>query len=168
MFRICLSPMTWLEEKVYMLLKYHGISRPGEIDLYDLCKCYGMEIRLEMGRSRTFEDPDHPGRFVIQVDRLLSEYEQRVKIAHEFGHLLLHEGVQLDSCNLFTTMQESQITHFVEHLLMPYFMFEELDYKMNRYEVPKYLSQLFKVPEYMAKSRFERFLNRLYTHGMVV
>lgn len=168
MFSNCLNPTTWLEEKVYMLLKYHGAWSPGEIDLNDLCKCYGMEIRIEVGRSRTFENPDKPGWFVIQIDQRLDEYEQRVKIAHEFGHLLLHEGVQIESCNLFTHMQESQISHFVEHLLMPYYMFEELDYHMNRYEVPKYLSRLFRVPEHMAKKRFERFLNRMFTQGMVV
>lgn len=168
MFQKCLNPVTWLEERVYMLLQYHGIEKPWQIDLADLCRGYHIEVVFEEGRSRTFPHPKKDGWHVIQVNNRMYEEYQRIKIAHELGHLFLHEGVQTESCHPLINLQEYQVGHFVEHLLMPFFMFEELDYRMSRYEAPLYLSKIFNVPLDFAKSRFERFLNRLYTQGMVI
>jgi predicted transcriptional regulator len=168
MFKKCLKPMTWLEERVYLLLKYHEIGKPGQIDLVDLCKSYHIEVVFADGRSRTYPHPKKPGWHVIQVNNRMREEDQRVRIAHELGHLFLHEGVQTDACHPLINLQEYQVGHFVEHLLMPFYMFEDLDYHMSRYDAPLYLSRLFNVPHEFAKKRFERFLNRLYTEGMAI
>ncbi|WP_238933562.1 ImmA/IrrE family metallo-endopeptidase [Brevibacillus choshinensis] len=159
------KPQTWLEEQVYMLLRYHGIENPEEIDLLNLCKSYRIEVQLIVGRSRTHTHPFKQGWYLICIDSSLDPVSRRLRIAHEFGHLVLHVGVQPNSCELMIEWQESQINHFVEHLLMPFYMFERLAYKVSFYEAPKYISQVFMVPENVAKKRFDRFVSRMYAKG---
>ncbi|NGQ95056.1 ImmA/IrrE family metallo-endopeptidase [Brevibacillus sp. SYP-B805] len=159
------KPQTWLESQVYMLLKHHGIQNPEEIDLETLCATYRIEIWTINGRSRTHPHPSRPGWHVIAVDESLDPITRRLKIAHEFGHLVLHVGVQPDHHSLLIDWQEAQANHFVEHLLMPFYMFDRFAYKVTLYDAPKYIAQLFRVPERMAKQRFDRFLSRMYVRG---
>jgi predicted transcriptional regulator len=164
---IC-QPQTWLESRVYLLLRHHGIQRPEQIRLTDLCASYGIELRSIRGRSRAHRHPAEAGRFVIAVDERLDEPARRVKIAHELGHLLLHEGVQPLGSDLMIDWQEAQANHFAEHLLMPYYMFTALIGHCTRFEAPFYLARTFRVPLDFAHKRFDRFLNRLYAKGYPV
>jgi len=159
------TPQTWLEEMVYNLLRHHGYNEPEEIDLKEICQTFRVEIQYVEGRSRTFQHPTKKGWYVIQVDSRLLVNEQRAKIAHELGHLILHVGVQPQLPELMVGQQEYQTNHFAEHLLMPYFMFEKFAFKVSLYEAPKYIAQLFRVPEKLAKQRFDRFISRMYSRG---
>ncbi|ELK39078.1 ImmA/IrrE family metallo-endopeptidase [Brevibacillus agri] len=159
------KPQTLLESRVYKLLRYHGINNPEEIDLEQLCATYRIEIIDINGRSCTHPHPRKFGWYVIAVDQSLEPIERRLKIAHEFGHLLLHEGVQPDSNELMIDWQESQANSFAEHLLMPYYMFDRFAYKVSLFDAPKYIAQLFQVPEQLAKRRFDRFISRMYVRG---
>ncbi|MFP3663162.1 ImmA/IrrE family metallo-endopeptidase, partial [Burkholderia sp. SIMBA_043] len=87
---------------------------------------------------------------VIRVDSRLPLEQQREKIAHELGHLILHVGIQPDLPELFVVSQEFQTNHFAEHLLVPYYMFDHLAYKASIFEAPKLISHLFKVSERLA------------------
>ncbi|MFY0543645.1 ImmA/IrrE family metallo-endopeptidase [Brevibacillus sp. H7] len=165
MFDNACKPHTWLESRVYMLLRYHGMELPEQIDLKKLCSCYRIELQTICGRSRTHTHPMKENHYVIAVDQSLDPLSMRVKIAHEFGHLVLHEGVQPKSSDLMIDWQEAQANHFAEHLLMPFFMFAPLISKLTLYNAPQYLSSVFLVPEALAKKRFDRFLNRLYLSG---
>jgi hypothetical protein len=88
---VCI-PQTWLEERVYVLLQYFDMKRPEQIDLQLLCSAFSIEVQSIIGRSRTHALPSLANRYVIAVDERLELAHQRVKIAHELGHLLLHEA----------------------------------------------------------------------------
>jgi len=164
---IC-EPKTWLESRVYLLLRHHGMEQPEQIDLQRLCATYDIEIRQIAGRSRAHAHPFEPGRYVIAVDSRLDPAQQRVKTAHELGHLLLHIGVQPHDSEWMIDWQEAQANHFTEHLLLPLFMVGPLLADCTRYEAPAYLAQRFRVPLRLARSRFERVLARLHARGYPV
>jgi Zn-dependent peptidase ImmA (M78 family) len=150
------------------LLNYHSIHTPEQIDLHQLCATYQIEIQTLCGRSRTHAHPIHSNRYLIVVDERLDEAEQRVKIAHEWGHLLLHEGIQPQNTEWMIEWQEAQANHFAEHLLLPFFMVGPLLIDIPRYDAPKFLAHRFCVPLSLAKRRYERFLARLHDKGYPV
>jgi hypothetical protein len=158
-------PQTWLEEMVYNLLQHHGIEQPDDIDLNVICNTFRVEVWYAETRSRTYPHPLKDGWHVILVDNRVSVAEQREKIAHELGHLILHVGVQPDLPELMIVSQEFQTNHFVEHLLVPFYMFDQLAYKVTLYDAPMYIARLFRVSEKLAKKRFDRFLSRMYVRG---
>ncbi|GED71228.1 hypothetical protein BRE01_49300 [Brevibacillus reuszeri] len=160
------QPQTRLEEQVYSLMQFHGIQKPDQIDLNSMCESYRVEIININGRSRIQPHPTRPGWYLMAIDKTLHPNVQRLKIAHEFGHLLLHVGIQPNCSDLMIEWQESQANHFAEHLLMPFYMFEGFAFQITLYEAPMYLSQLFRVPERTAKQRFDRFLSRMYNQGL--
>lgn len=164
---IC-RPQTWLEDRVYLLLRHHGMECPDQIDLHALCATYGIEVRKIRGRSRAHAHPSQPNRFVIAVDERLDPASRRVKIAHELGHLLLHEGVQPTSSEWMIDWQESQANHFAEHLLLPFFMVAPLVIDCSRYDAPALLAHRFVVPMALARSRYDRFLARMHAKGFPV
>lgn len=162
------KPQTWLESRVYLLLRHHGIELPEQINLTQLCETYGIEIQFIHGRSRAHAHPTQPNRYIIAVDERLDTATQRVKIAHELGHLLLHEGVQPQCSEWMIDWQESQANHFAEHLLMPYYMMGSVLADCSRYQAPALLAARFQVPLALARTRFERILSRLYAKGFPV
>ena len=159
-------PQTRLEAQVYSLLRHHGIQEPEQIDLSSLCECYRVEIQEFDGRSFVTPHPTRSGWYLIGIDKTLDSSTKRMKIAHELGHLLLHVGIQPDCPELMIEWQESQANHFAEHLLMPFFMFEQIAFRVTLYDAPKVLSHKFQVPERAAKKRFDRFLGRMYSNGL--
>lgn len=159
------EPQTWLEERVYELLELHGIRQPREIRVSELCSAYGIELWDIAGRSRAHPHPYLSGRFVIAVDHSLPLPQRREKIAHELGHLLLHEGMQPWGKDVMIDWQEAQANHFAEHLLMPYPMFAPLLENCSRYEAPSRLAAIFRVPLSLAQKRFDRLLSRMYAKG---
>ncbi|MFE1630927.1 ImmA/IrrE family metallo-endopeptidase [Brevibacillus reuszeri] len=164
---IC-EPQTWMESRVYMLLRHLGMEEPEQIDLHRLCETYGIEIIEINGRSRAHGHPTLKNRYIIAVDERLEPAYQRVKIAHELGHLLLHEGVQPQSTTWMIDWQESQANHFAEHLLLPFFMISPLLADCSRFDAPALLAQRFRVPLSMASRRFDRVLARLHARGIPV
>jgi Zn-dependent peptidase ImmA (M78 family) len=156
---------TWLESRVYLLLRYHGMERPEQINLERLCSTYRIDLHAILGRSRTHAHPTQENRYVIAVDARLDPFARREKIAHELGHLLLHEGVQPANGDLMIDWQEAQANHFAEHLLLPFYMFAPLVERLTYSNAPALLSAVFRVPEPLAKKRFERFRSRMYTAG---
>ncbi|CAM3572076.1 ImmA/IrrE family metallo-endopeptidase [Brevibacillus invocatus] len=162
------EPQTWLEDRVYLLLQHHGIRTPEQIDLHQLCSTYRIEIQMINGRSRTHAHPIYPNRSIIAIDERLEAAEQRVKIAHEWGHLLLHEGIQPQNTEWMIEWQEAQANHFAEHVLMPFYMVGPLLIGVPRYDAHHYLAQLFHVPLPLAKQRYDRFLARMHDKGFPV
>ncbi|WP_243014608.1 ImmA/IrrE family metallo-endopeptidase [Brevibacillus borstelensis] len=159
------EPQTWLESRVYDLLELHDIKQPEEIHLTELCAAYGIELWNITGRSRAHPHPYLPNRYVIAVDERLPLPSRREKIAHELGHLLLHEGIQPIGSTSMIHWQEAQANHFAEHLLMPFPMFVPLLENCNRYKAPFLLARIFRVPLALAQKRFDRLLGRLYAKG---
>ena len=162
------EPQTWLESRVYMLLRHLGMEQPEQINLHLLCETYGIEIQEISGRSRAHPHPFLHNRYVIAVDDRLDPAVQRVKIAHELGHLLLHEGVQPQSNAWMIDWQESQANHFAEHLLLPFFMMSPLLADCSRFDAPALLAQRFQVPLALSRRRFDRVLARLHAKGIPV
>lgn len=159
------APQTWLEERVYVLLQHFAMKRPEQIDLHLLCSAFSIEVQSIIGRSRTHAHPTLANRYVIAVDERLEPAHQRVKIAHELGHLLLHEGVQPRNSEWMIEWQETQANHFAEHLLLPLFMAGPLLAECSRTVAPALLAQRFQVPIWLAQKRFDRVLARLYSKG---
>ncbi len=162
------QPQTWLEARVYLLLQHHGMYQPEQIDLDGLCAAYGIELHNVKGRSRAHPHPTKANRYVIAVDERLDPVFRRVKIAHELGHLLLHQGIQPQSSDLMIEWQEAQANHFAEHLLMPFYMFAPLLEGCTRFDAPAVLSRRFQVPLPLAQKRFDRLLGRLHAKGYPV
>ncbi|MGG1662335.1 ImmA/IrrE family metallo-endopeptidase [Brevibacillus sp. NRS-1366] len=160
------EPQTWLESRVYMLLRHLGMEQPEQINLHLLCETYGIEVQEIRGRSRAHAHPFLKNRYVIAIDNRLDPAAKRVKIAHELGHLLLHEGVQPQSTEWMIDWQESQANHFAEHLLLPFFMMRPLLADCSRFDAPALLARRFRVPLSLAQRRFDRVLARLHAKGI--
>jgi Zn-dependent peptidase ImmA (M78 family) len=84
-----------IDRVVADLLSEHGVSEPA-VDVSKIAKRCGATIRLERFNNEVssllLRDGSHS---IIGVEKTQSRARQRCTIAHELGHLLLHDGEEL-------------------------------------------------------------------------
>lgn len=128
------------EERAQRLLKETGSASTLPIPVEAVARGVGAQVRY-----RPFEVEDVSGMLlreegaspVIGVNSANSKQRQRFTVAHELGHLLLHEGKPLivdrlvrvnfrdATSSLATDEQEMQANAFAAALLMPPALVEE-------------------------------------------
>ena len=156
-----LSPRTWTEHKIFELYRYLSIKAPHEIDLELIAESCQIEIISISGRSYITSHPIRKGWMLICIDSLLSELEQREKIAHEVFHCLAHEGNQLTLPPAFIKLQESQSKAGAAHLLMPLWMLTHYDFTMEPKFLVHTLSNTFRVSFTFTIKQLQLIQNRI-------
>lgn len=114
------------------IIKEHGISKP-PVHVEDIVRAHAIEILRHRfdGPESGFALRDN-NRWYIGVNTQTSRRRQRFTIAHELGHLLLHEGRQIivdqavlrvdlrdDLSSMGTDIEEIEANTFAAALLMP-------------------------------------------------
>lgn len=156
------EPKTYLEEKAYQLLHRLDILSPEQINLEFIASSQNIEILYCNSKSRTIIHPFRLDWHQIIINEELSEQEQREKIGHELGHLLIHTGNQFLMTKDFIQMQEQQTQSFAGYLLVPFFMISELpDYSD---QAIYYLANRFNVTLQLAKQKYQQLMSRQYEY----
>lgn len=119
----------------HKILRYYGITDPGQIDLNAICLDKGVlviEAPLKGALARLVRNGKD--RALVRVsDRIREVGQRRFAIAHEFGHFILHKKKnQLSLCHqselLFwyqeLPLEEQEANAFAVALLMPDFLLE--------------------------------------------
>jgi Zn-dependent peptidase ImmA (M78 family) len=138
----------WMESR--------GILYPSEIDLDWIADKFGI-IVLRMPRPSTkFRLKPFICHFVI-IDSTCDERQQRVELAHEIAHTILHCGNQLELPDIMRASQECQARRLAHHILAPDYLLipclrEALCASSN---VTRYLADEFRVPIEEMAARLE-------------
>ena len=118
------------ERRAYALLVEHGITRP-PIPIDDLARKLGARLSFEAFSSNISGLLYRDGLNVtMAINSSHATTRQRFTIAHEIGHLLLHEGPMFvdkamridrrdDNAALGTAPEEIEANGFAAALLMP-------------------------------------------------
>lgn len=135
-----------LESAIERYYSQHGILSPHDIDLEALASEHGIIVRYLPRPSKTYELKG--GRHIIIIDSRNDRLQQRVELAHELGHVLLHTGTQWRLPKLFRIKQEWQAERFAMYALAPTFMLlPRIDEGMDRRTLSGLLAEEFGVPQ---------------------
>jgi Zn-dependent peptidase ImmA (M78 family) len=150
--------LTPLESEIKKLYHTMGIQRPDQIELCEVAAKLNIWIHFEKVKSRAF---DHDGLFSIVIDSRILEPEQWQDFGHELGHVLNHDGDQLDMDPTFREFQEIKANNFAQHFCVPTFMILDsgLPYTWN--EAILYVMDTFNVTDSFARKRLMHFNNQV-------
>lgn len=109
-----------LEAAIEHYYRKHGIRSPQDIDLEMFVEDAGVLVRYLPRSSKAYEFKGE--RRLIIVDSRVDRRQQRVELAHELGHVLLHTGTQWRLPIFFRIKEERQADHFAMYALSPTFM----------------------------------------------
>lgn len=131
------------ERRAYELLEEHGITRP-PIPIDDLARKLGARLSFEAFSSNVSGLLYRDGLNVtMAINSSHATTRQRFTIAHEIGHLLLHEGPMFidktmridrrdENAALGTAPEEIEANRFAAALLMPEHMVLEMVTQLGR------------------------------------
>ena len=137
---------TPLEAAIVDFYRKNHIKSPQDIDLEMFAWDAGIWIHYS-SMPTTHIETDH-NMYSIIVDNRLPWVLQKVQLAHELGHVLLHAGRQEFLRQDFRVLQEWQADKFAAYALVPTFMIENCSVEESSHE--QLVSQLachFDVPE---------------------
>ncbi|SDX03759.1 Zn-dependent peptidase ImmA, M78 family [Alicyclobacillus hesperidum] len=118
----------------------HGICRPEHIDLDYTAAKLGFEVHYIPRRSCCLK---LAGKYELIVDKRQNRSVQRVHLAHEMGHAILHTGDQTEIVMWGRLRQEYQARNFAFEALAPSFMLQSISVLS---ESLSSLSERFNVP----------------------
>lgn len=127
---------------------------PQDIDLWTLADCCDLSVIASDTQTGLFEDK-------IFLDYRNSFEDQRVDLAHELCHFIMHVGNQLFLPTNLMDDQEKQAHRMSLYLLCPTDM---LQAALNgfvfrsREEVAPFVASMFNVPLWFAKQRMQTFM----------
>ncbi len=122
--------VTKAEQHAARLLAEHNILMP-PVPIEDIAAAEGaLVVRNHFQGHESGFALREGGRWIIGVNTATSPRRQRFTIAHELGHLLLHEGTLItdysiylnnrdDRSSLGTDKQEIEANQFASNILMP-------------------------------------------------
>lgn len=134
-----------LDDQIEDYYQMRGILRPHEIELDAIADGLNIEVRYMMHDSDAVRVGGQP---YLIADKRVGRRQQRVEMAHELGHLLMHAGDQLCMRDDFRRLQEREANRFALLALVPKFMLEkELTTTPQYYESQNVaLAEAFHVP----------------------
>lgn len=152
------------EERANKVLSHFNYAYPDEIDIYDICWQYGVQIKpLDehffpgeiTDELKAFSIPKAKDRRgVIFIRPELDALEKKLLLAEEFCHVYAHQINQLhtDSINLNKT--ENQAKRMAAFLLMPQrFLADVIEEATDQYVLISALADYFLVTEEFALYR---------------
>lgn len=154
---------TPLESFVVDFYRKRGIRSPQDIDLEMLAYEAGIWIHYADAPTTHYEIDDGKA-YSIVVDNGQPWEQQRVELAHELGHCLLHVGRQDLMPIDFRVRQEWQADRFAAYALAPTFMIANcwVD-TSSRERMVSQLAYQFDVPEPFMDARLRLLEERLHT-----
>ena len=151
---------TPLESFVVEFYRKHAVRSPQDIDLEMFTWESGIWIHYASVPTTHYE-LDHSMYSIVIDDRMPWE-QQRVELAHELGHCLLHAGNQALMINDFRVMQEWQADRFAMYALSPTFMIANtLIQASNRQQLVSQLAYQFDVTDPFMETRLKMLEARM-------
>jgi hypothetical protein len=159
------------ESQANKVLSHFQYNYPDEIDMYEICWKYGVQIKLldehvydgNMSEEmKAFSIPSDKGRRgMIFIRNDLDPVEKRIILAEEFCHVYAHYISQLQADKYYLAKTENQAKRMAAYLLMPWHFLKNV---LNlAYEEPVLISDIadyFLVTEEFARYRLELIYNR--------
>lgn len=109
-----------LEWRIWTYYQKHDIQSPCEIDLNAYAKDAAIWVHYAPLDSTNYEMVED--MYTIIIDNRLPPQQQRVELAHELGHVILHTGDQETLSEAERTRQEWQANQFAMYALAPTYM----------------------------------------------
>jgi Zn-dependent peptidase ImmA (M78 family) len=152
---------TPLESAIVDFYRKNHIKSPQDIDLEMFAYEQNIWIHYADRHSDSFEFKQG---YSIVIDNRLPWEQQRVELAHELGHCLLHAGRQELMQYDFRVMQEWQADRFAAYALAPTFMIENCWIEASsREQMVSELAYHFNVTEPFMDVRLHMLEQRMQT-----
>lgn len=149
-----------LESAVVEFYRKHHIKSPQDIDLEVFAYDAGIWIHFLDSPSTNYHMRDD--LYSIVVDKRMPWEQQRVELAHELGHVLLHAGRQEFMTDNFRALQEWQADRFAAYALAPTFMIANcIVHASSRQQLVTQLAYTFDVPEPLMDARLNLLEQRM-------
>lgn len=159
------------EERAEKVLSHFNIKYPDEIDIYEICRRYGIKIMpldkpfLEKDIDeglKAFSIAGQKGRRgVIYLRPGLDAIEKKLLLAEEFCHIYAHHISQLNMNHSFIAKTENQAKRMSAYLLMPAKFLEDVYVAAaEQMIVISDIADYFVVSEEFARYRLELIFNR--------
>jgi len=149
-----------LESAVVEFYHKHHITNPQDIDLELFAYDAGIWIHFNDSPSTNYQMRND--LYTIIVDKRMPWEQQRVELAHELGHVLLHAGRQEFMMDDFRALQEWQADRFAMYALLPTFMLaNHIVHSSNRSQLVFQLASTFDVPMPFMDARLDMLEQRL-------
>ena len=150
---------TPLESAIDAFYRKKHIYSPVDLDLEVFAQDANIQILYKPLSSVTYQF--HTFNTII-IDSRLPSRQQKVELAHELGHVLLHSGRQEFMNDDFRAMQEWQADRFGMYSLAPTWMIKDnLIQTTSRSRLIAHLSDVFDVPETFMEERLHMLEERL-------
>ncbi|WP_054970893.1 ImmA/IrrE family metallo-endopeptidase [Alicyclobacillus ferrooxydans] len=150
---------TPLESAIESWLRKLDMLSPYEIDLDIIAQELNIELRYLPRETNSVRLGDT--HFVV-VDSRLHWTQQRIEMAHEIGHILMHAGNQLRMPDDLRNLQEWQADRFGMYLLMPTFMVANcLTSAYSRKQMLRQLAEVFDVTDVFVDVRLNILEQRI-------
>jgi len=151
--------MTNLEKFIKNLFTNNNIFVPSDISMEKFADSFDIWIHY---REQGSEMHCINGLYSIILDSRLTRQEQFQDFAHEFGHVIKHEGNQHLLAKEFIDLQEFQANNFMYHFCVPTFMLLNcaLTNYLSIYDGIQFISKTFNVTENFAQKRVIHFQNQ--------
>lgn len=160
--------MDYWEEKAEKVLSNFHYSTPDEIDIFEICRRYGIRV-LPLDKHfiddnfefddgiKAFSVPKKQAkRGTIYIKEGLNEIEKKLLVAEEFCHLYSHHTSQLGVDQYIIAKNEKQAKKMSAYLLMPSrFIKKVYDSAMDEAVVISEIADYFFVTDEFAHYRME-------------
>jgi Zn-dependent peptidase ImmA (M78 family) len=151
---------TPMESFIVDYYKRNHIKSPQDIDLDMFAYEAGIWIHYSATPSTHYEMDDT--MYSVIIDDRAPWQQQRVELAHELGHCILHVGNQSHISQQMRLLQEAQADRFAFYALTPTFMIANcLVHAFNRDQLVSQLAYSFDVPEPFMDVRLQLLEQRL-------
>lgn len=152
-------PLWWLVRRMGLrpdeLLRHYGLLK-APVNVFELARRMGIEIRTQSGSSYSGVVRSGPDGAVITLRSEDPPARKRFTVAHEIGHLMLHNiGVAYRDESYTGTPQEVEANQFAAELLMPDELFDSV--LMRHGTDPKTLAKIFGVSDLSARVRLMKW-----------
>ncbi|MCR8744374.1 ImmA/IrrE family metallo-endopeptidase [Romboutsia lituseburensis] len=144
--------MSKVKGKVIKLINKYKTS-----NLYELCDYLNIKIKRDPLGSTKGYFLNVDGNFFITLNSSLDEWEERVVLAHELAHSVLHKKTNICFLKSYTysvtNKLENEANQFAAHILIS----DKALNKFSRgyeYVTAEQLSKYFKVPEELIMYKF--------------
>lgn len=159
------------EERANKVLSHFNYSYPDEIDIYDICWRYGVQIKpldapfmdnaeyKSIKHLKAFTDPRQEEEPYIKPG--LAVIEKKLLLAEEFCHLYGHYQSQLSVSPYKAAKIENQAKRMAAYLLMPeYFLKTVFNAALDEAVLISDIADYFVVTEDFAQYRLKLIYNR--------
>ncbi|GMQ63520.1 ImmA/IrrE family metallo-endopeptidase [Vallitalea maricola] len=142
--------MNWIKIEIAKLLDKFGSNEPTELANY-----LGITIIYDyLGNNNGLYINQNGFKFIL-VNNNLDYYDQRVIIAHELGHALLHDNLNMAYLEKNTYYSrdkfEYQANYFAANLLLPDGFEKDIEFKDMKIEQ---ISSMVAIPIELVKLKF--------------